>query len=132
ACRLGARLILERSFAYPAHILNLVVSEGVTGFPGVPTIFAILGELRNLDRYDFSKVRFVTNTAAALAPKHIDLLRRAFANAKLFSMYGLTECQRCTYLPPEDLARKPLSVGVAIPNTELWIVNDEHQRVGPG
>ena len=131
ACRLGARLVLERSFAYPAQVLNLMVTEGVTGFPGVPTMFAILGELRNLDRYDFSKIRFVTNTAAALAPKHIDMLRRVFARAKIFSMYGLTECQRCTFVPPDDLARKPLSVGIAIPNTELWIVNADNKRVGP-
>ena len=131
ACRLGARLVLERSFAYPAQVLNLMVTEGVTGFPGVPTMFAILGELRNLDRYDFSKIRFVTNTAAALAPKHIDMLRRVFARAKIFSMYGLTECQRCTFVPPDDLVRKPLSVGIAIPNTELWIVNEDNERVGP-
>jgi len=47
-------------------------------------------------------------------------------------MYGLTECKRCTYLPPKDLDRKPLSVGVAIPNTELWIVNERDERLGPG
>ena len=47
-------------------------------------------------------------------------------------MYGLTECKRCTYLPPEDLDRKPLSVGIAIPNTELWIVDEDDRRVGHG
>jgi acyl-CoA synthetase (AMP-forming)/AMP-acid ligase II len=47
-------------------------------------------------------------------------------------MYGLTECKRCSYLPPEDLERKPTSVGVAIPNTELWIVDEQNFRVGPG
>lgn len=47
-------------------------------------------------------------------------------------MYGLTECKRCTYLPPEDLERKPSSVGIAIPNTELWIVDEHDRRVGPG
>ena len=47
-------------------------------------------------------------------------------------MYGLTECKRCTFLPPEDLDRKPLSVGIAIPNTEMWIVDEDDRRVGPG
>lgn len=132
AFRLGARLVLERSFTYPAEVLNRLVEEGVTGFPGVPTIFAILGGLRNIEQYDFSKVRYVTNTAAALSTKHIDMLRQTFPKARVFSMYGLTECKRCTYLPPEDIDRKPLSVGVAIPNTELWIVNENDERVGPG
>jgi acyl-CoA synthetase (AMP-forming)/AMP-acid ligase II len=35
-------------------------------------------------------------------------------------------------LPPEDLERKPSSVGIAIPNTELWIVDEHDRRVGPG
>jgi acyl-CoA synthetase (AMP-forming)/AMP-acid ligase II len=46
-------------------------------------------------------------------------------------MYGLTECKRCTYLPPEDLDRKPDSVGIAIPNTELWLVDEHGRRLGP-
>ena len=130
--RAGARLVLERSFTYPAQVLNTVVAERVTAFPGVPTIFAMLAELKTLDRYDFSRIRIVTNTAAALSLKHIESLQRLFPKARIFSMYGLTECKRCTYLPPADLSRKPLSVGIAIPNTELWIVNEQNERVGPG
>ena len=129
--RLGARLVLERSFTYPAQVLQLVTSEGVTGFPGVPTIFAILAELKTIKQHDFSKVRFVTNTAAALGEKHIHMLQEVFPAARVYSMYGLTECKRCTYLPPADLARKPASVGIAIPNTELWIVDEKGERVGP-
>ncbi|MGE5612016.1 MAG: class I adenylate-forming enzyme family protein, partial [Bacillota bacterium] len=47
------------------------------------------------------------------------------------SMYGLTECKRCTYLPPEQLKTRPGSVGIAIPNTEAWIVDDAGNRLGP-
>ncbi len=132
AFRMGARLVLERSFTYPAQVLNVVVEEKVTGFPGVPTIYAILAELKNLKAYDFSNIRYVTNTAAALPVKHILVLKDLFPGAKIFSMYGLTECKRCTYLPPADIDRKPTSVGIAIPNTELWIVDENDQKVGPG
>ena len=132
AFRAGARLVLERSFTYPAQVLHVVVDEEVTGFPGVPTIFAIMAGLKNLGDYDFSRVRFVTNTAAALPEKHIEMLKVWFPRAKIFSMYGLTECKRCTYLPPADIERKPTSVGIAIPNTELWIVDEHDNRVPPG
>ncbi|MFI5301667.1 MAG: class I adenylate-forming enzyme family protein, partial [Polyangiales bacterium] len=131
AFRLGARLVLERSFAYPARVLELVARERVTGFPGVPTIFALLAEMSDLSAFDVSSIRYVTNTAAALTVKNVRALTRMFPSARVFSMYGLTECKRCTYLPPEDLARKPLSVGFAIPNTELWIVDENNERVGP-
>jgi amino acid adenylation domain-containing protein len=132
AFKMGARLVLERSFTYPAQVLNTIVAEAVTGFPGVPTIFAILAELKNLQSFDFSKIRYVSNTAAALGEKHIRSLQKIFPSARIYSMYGLTECKRCTYLPPADIDRKPGSVGVAIPNTELWVVNENDERVGPG
>jgi amino acid adenylation domain-containing protein len=132
AFRMGARLVLEASFAYPAQVLNCMVAERVTGFPGVPTMFAMLAEMKALSSYDFTSVRYVTNTAAALSTKQISFLRRTFGNAKIYSMYGLTECKRCTYLPADDIDRKPTSVGIAIPNTELWIVDENDRQLGPG
>ena len=72
----------------------------------------------------------LTNTAAALSEAQIGAIRKSFPQATLFSMYGLTECKRCTYLPPEDLARKPESVGVPIPNTEIWIVDEQGNKLG--
>jgi amino acid adenylation domain-containing protein len=128
---LGARFVLLKSFAYPAEVLRVVERERVTGFPGVPTLFAMLAEMKELE-YDLSSVRFVTNTAAALMDKHIGALRRLFPGARIYSMYGLTECKRVSYLPPEDLDRKPGSVGVPIPNTEVWVVDEEGRPVGPG
>lgn len=131
AFRVGARLVLERGFAFPAQVLQTVVAEGVTALPGVPTIFAMLGEMKSVKDMDFGKIRIVTNTAAALPVSHIRMLQGLFPTARIFSMYGLTECKRCTYLPPEDLDRKPESVGIAIPNTEMWIVDESSQKVGP-
>jgi amino acid adenylation domain-containing protein len=131
AFRMGARLVLERSFTFPGQVLSLMVQEKVTGFPGVPTIFATIAGLKSIRQYDLSSIRYVTNTAAALPVKHILLLRELFPAARIYSMYGLTECKRCTYLPPADIARKPESVGIAIPNTELWIVDEEGNKLGP-
>lgn len=131
AFRMGARLLLERSFTFPAPVLEAMVRERVTGFPGVPTIFATIAGLKTMSKYDLSSIRYVTNTAAALPVKHILMLRDLFPRARIYSMYGLTECKRCTYLPPEDLERKPESVGIAIPNTEMWIVDEHGNKVGP-
>jgi amino acid adenylation domain-containing protein len=128
----GARLVLERSFAFPAQVLGVMIEERVTGFPGVPTIYGMLAEMKTLKEFDLSSIRYVTNTAAALPVKHITMLRSLFPTARIYSMYGLTECKRCTYLPPADIDRKPTSVGIAIPNTELWLVDEQDRRLGPG
>ena len=37
-----------------------------------------------------------------------------------------------SFLPPDDLERKPGSVGIAIPNTEVWVVDERGVRVAPG
>ena len=129
--RVGGQLVLGRSFAYPTQLLNLLVEHRVTGFPLVPTMSAMLAELKNLHDFDLRSVRFVTNTAAALPVAHIERLREIFADAKLFSMYGLTECKRCSYLPPSEIATRPTSVGIAIPGTELWVVDEEGREVPP-
>ena len=129
--KFGGTLVLERSFAFPAAILQRIAQERVTGFPGVPTMFAILLQL-DLSAYDLSSLRYVTNTAAALPASHVVALQHAFPLARLYSMYGLTETKRTLYLPPEQLARRPGSVGIAIPGTEVWLEDEHGRRLGPG
>jgi amino acid adenylation domain-containing protein len=130
-CKVGATIVLERSFTYPYAIMDRIVQERVTGFPIVPTIAAILLQL-DLARFDLCHLRYMTNTAAALPTEHIRRLRMLFPHVAIYSMYGLTECKRVAYLPPEELDRRIASVGRAIPNTEVYIVDAENRRVGPG
>jgi long-chain acyl-CoA synthetase len=47
-------------------------------------------------------------------------------------MYGLTECTRVCYLEPERLVDKIGSVGKAMPNSEIFVVDDKGSRVPPG
>jgi amino acid adenylation domain-containing protein len=129
--RFGGRLILEKGFAYPAEILRQVEAERVSGFPGVPTLYSLLLSM-DLGQFDLSSVRYLTNTAAALPPAHIQKLREAFPHARLFSMYGLTETKRTLYLPPDQLDHRPDSVGKAIPGTEVWLEDETGRRLGPG
>lgn len=127
----GGTLVLENSFAYPAAVLQAIQRERVTGFPGVPTLFALLLGM-DLSPFDLSSLRYLTNTAAALPPSHIQELRRKFHWATLYSMYGLTETKRTLYLPPEELDRRPESVGLAIPGTECWLEDGAGRRCAAG
>jgi acyl-coenzyme A synthetase/AMP-(fatty) acid ligase len=123
--------VLERGFTYPAAVLQRIVDERVTGFPVVPTILAILLQM-DLSHYDLSRLRYLSNTGAALPPTHIMEFRRRFPQVRVYSMYGLTETKRTLYLPPEQLDTHPDSVGIAIPGTEVWIEDETGQRLGPG
>jgi amino acid adenylation domain-containing protein len=130
--KLGATLVLEKSFTYPAVVLERLRAEKVTGFPLVPTLAAMLLQMKQLQPGMFPDLRYLTNTAAALPPAHILRLSELFPQARLYSMYGVTECKRCTYLPPEQLATRPASVGRPIPGSEAWIVDEAGERVPPG
>ncbi len=130
--RVGATLVLERSFTFPVKVLEVMVRERVTVFPGVPTMFAMLMNLQTLPSFDLGSLRMITNTAAALSEAHIQRLRALFPQATLFSMYGLTECKRVTYLPPEQLDVRPTSVGRGMPNEEVWLVDEAGQRLPNG
>lgn len=132
AFRVGARVVLERNFTFPVKGLEVMAAERVTVFPGVPTMFSMLMVLKNLDRFDLGALRMMTNTAAALSEQHIRQLRAIFPQATLFSMYGLTECKRVSYLPPEQLDKRPTSVGRGMPNEEVWLVDDDGNRLPNG
>ena len=129
AFRFGGTVVLEKSFSFPHYILKKVEEENVTGFPIVPAIANILLRMKDLKKYGFSSLRYITNTAQKLPKKTIFGLIEAFPNVKVFSMYGLTECKRVSYLPPEKLRLKPDSVGKAMPNTEAFIVDSDGNRV---
>jgi amino acid adenylation domain-containing protein len=130
--RVGATLVLEPSFAFPGRVVQLLESNRITGLPGVPTLFQVLLSLRGLADREFPDLRFLSNTAAALHAPTVEAIRRTFPNARLYSMYGLTECKRTTYLPPEQLDVRPTSVGIPIPGTEVWIEDEQGNVLGPG
>jgi amino acid adenylation domain-containing protein len=129
--RVGATLVLEKSFVFPAEILQRMSAERVTGFPGLPTMFSLLLR-QNLGAYDLTSLRYLSSMGAPLAPGTIAALRRAFPDARLFSMYSLTEACNALGLDPEEIDRHPDSVGRPLPGTEAWIVDDEGRPLGPG
>ena len=132
AFQVGATLVLEKSFAFPQAILNRLAEEKVTGFPIVPTMAALILRMKSLEAGAFPHLRYISSTGAAFAPAVIDRIRGLFPSTQVYSMYGLTECKRCTWLPPSELDNRSGSVGIAIPGTEAYVVDDHGQRVRSG
>lgn len=130
--QLGATLVLERSFTFPAKIFARMTEEHVTVFPGVPTIFAMLLSIHGREALCFPNVTRITNTAAALPDDFVPRLREIFPNALIYRMYGLTECKRVSYLEPELADQLPGTVGKAIPGTETYLLSPEGAPVAAG
>lgn len=131
----GATLILREGMGFPFEILRTIHDRRVTVLPCVPTMMAILLRMQPTHAVDLTSVRKITNTGAALPASFLPRLGGLFPHARIFSMYGLTECKRVSWMPPEELAARPDSVGRPMPNTEVYVVDDEgrwHDRDATG
>jgi amino acid adenylation domain-containing protein len=118
--QVGATLVLEEGFSFPGRVVQLLEEHRITGLPAVPTIFQVLVSLRGLADRELPDLRFLTNAGASLPEATVAAVRRTFPGAQLYLMYGLTECIRVSYLPPDRLDA-PTSSGIPIPGTDAWV-----------
>ncbi|HTE40308.1 MAG TPA: class I adenylate-forming enzyme family protein, partial [Steroidobacteraceae bacterium] len=121
---LGATLVLDRSFSFPAQSLASIAAERVTVLAAVPTMYAWLATTPLVEKHDLSPLRILTSAAAALPIEHARRVRERLPNALLYVMYGQTECKRISYLDPAHLDSHPGSVGRGIPYQDHAIVNE--------
>jgi long-chain acyl-CoA synthetase len=128
----GGTIILERTMGFIEPIIKRIESEQVTGFPVVPMISAMLLKMKKLPAERLTSLRYITSTGALWPAAHIGQFRNSLPAVKIFSMYGLTECKRVGFLPPELIDKYPESVGQAMPNCEALVVDETGKAVGPG
>ena len=67
-------------------------------------------------------LRYWANTGGRMPAATLQRLRQRAPQAQAYLMYGLTEAFRSTYLPPEEVERRPDSIGRAIPNAEVRVL----------
>ncbi len=132
AFQAGAKLVLEPDFHVPMTIPRLINEYGVTGFPGVPSIFAMLLRSRLLERSPLPSLRYITSTGDVFPTSYIQELRRLLPNVTIFPMYGLTECKRVSIMPRDQLIGHESSVGLPLPGTNVLIIDEMGQAVPPG
>lgn len=128
----GGTVVLEKSFAFPRKILARLVETRATGFPIVPAMAALIAGMQDLQPAFLPDLRYMTSAAAAMPPSVTERLRNLLPETPLFLMYGQTECIRATYLSPAEADRRPLSVGQAIPGTQVHVVDEAGDIVPPG
>ncbi len=128
----GATLILIH-FVFGREVVRTLIRERVTGLAGVPTFWSLLVQpTSGLQKQPLPDLRYITNTGGAMPQPVLGVLRKVLTSTRIFLMYGLTEAFRSTYLPPEELDRRPTSIGKAIPNTEILVINEQGRLCAPG
>jgi long-chain acyl-CoA synthetase len=119
----GGVVVLTNHSMMEAEFWSIIRNNSVTSLAGVPYNYEIMLRL-GLDRLDISSVKKMTQAGGKLDNKKIqkifDMCQSKFID--FYTMYGQTEATaRISYLPTEDVRRKPNSIGIAIPGGRLWI-----------
>jgi amino acid adenylation domain-containing protein len=130
AVNTGAELVVETA-PLADQIVATLAAKRITVLPGLPPIWLQLLTVPAF-RKPLPDIRIMTNTGGAIPAPKVAELRAAQPHAKLFLMYGLTEAFRATYLPPDEVDRRPNSIGRAIPESEVLVVDEAGRLCPPG
>ena len=131
--RLGCTLVLHE-LALPNDLFSVMSKERITALPVMPVFITKMFDRRlkvNAGAFDFSALRYVCSTGGRLSADMISDLHGAFPKAKVYSMFGLTEAFRGTYLPPDKLASHPTSVGRSIPDCQVMVLDADGEECAP-
>jgi acyl-CoA ligase (AMP-forming) (exosortase A-associated) len=125
----GARVVLL-NYLLPRDVLKALEREKVTGLTAVPPLYIQLTTLEWPAAIN-EHLRYFANTGGRMPRETLLALRQRVPAAKPFLMYGLTEAFRSTYLPPEEVDRRPDSIGRAIPNAEILVLREDGTECAP-
>lgn len=108
----------------PADAIRAIERHGVTTLAGVPPLWVQLAEA-TWPEGAAARLRCITNTGGRLSVPLVRRLRALFPQARLFSMYGLTEAFRSTFLDSDLIDLHPDSIGTAVPFAEVLVVGPD-------
>lgn len=129
ALAVGAHVVLA-NYLLPRDIVRLCERHGVTGLTCVPPMWMQLADA-DWPPAATAPLRYFANTGGRMPERTLKRLRDLFPDASPYLMYGLTEAFRSTYLDPSEVDRRPSSIGKAIPNAEILVL-DGTRACGPG
>ena len=128
-----ATLALHR-FVLPSDFFNHIINDKITVLPLMPINISDMfdEDEHRLPSAELLKgVRIITSSGGNVTAKMIKDLEKHFTNAKFYSMHGLTEAFRSTYLDPSQLKIRPNSIGKAIPDVELYVIDENGKECAP-
>ena len=128
AFAVGACAVLQNHLLV-RDVIETVARERITGLATVPPLWI---QLAALGWSTARHLRYITNSGGVMQRSTLQALQSALPRTRVYLMYGLTEAFRSTYLPPEELARRPDSIGKAIPNAEILVLRPDGSRCAPG
>jgi acyl-CoA ligase (AMP-forming) (exosortase A-associated) len=128
----GATLFLQRSH-FPADICRTLERHAITAMGAVPPLWIqLMQDHSPLRQMTLPHLRYITNTGGVFPVELVARYRQHLPRTRIYLMYGLSEAFRSTYLPPDQVDRRPGSMGRAIPETEIHVLDRDGRECEPG
>lgn len=127
AMSMGARLVLFPKFD-PDLVLDVVKKRPATFLPAVPPIYERLVQAAEKRKVSLSGIRIAISGAMSLPQSIVDLWEQK-TGGYLVEGYGLSECSPVLMANPVGATRKPGTVGLALPGTELRVADPDDPAV---
>lgn len=127
----GASIVLTNSSMMERDFWDLIDKHSVTSLSGVPYNYEMILKL-GIERLKIPSVNKMTQAGGKLSFNKIDRIYKSLKqkNIRFYTMYGQTEATaRISYLNPDDIEKKPGSIGQAIPSGRMWIQNKKGEVV---
>ena len=128
-----ATLALHR-FVLPTDFFNHLINDKVSVISLMPINIT---EMFDEEEYKLpnpsllENIRIIASSGGNVTAKMIKDIEKYFVKAKFYSMHGLTEAFRSTYLDPSQLKIRPDSIGKAIPDVELYVIDENGNECPP-
>ncbi|NSL55289.1 acyl-CoA ligase (AMP-forming), exosortase A system-associated [Uliginosibacterium aquaticum] len=116
----GARVVLL-NYLMPRDVIKTLAREKITGLTAVPPLWIQLAQ-QAWPESIASHLRYIANTGGHMPLATLQALQARLPQTTPYLMYGLTEAFRATYLDPEEVTRRPDSIGKAIPDNEVLVL----------
>ncbi len=128
----GSRMVIFDQFN-PVTLLEGIQKHRVTVYHGVPIIFQLMLGLANLKDYDTGSVELVSMMGTTVPFSLMRAFKSAQPHVKVIQGYGLTETSPLIALTEPHMAdEKMASIGKAVPDIEVKIVDDNGREVPAG
>jgi acyl-CoA synthetase (AMP-forming)/AMP-acid ligase II len=118
----------------PDEVLETIYYHKATMFGGVPTMYMMLLNNENRQKYRLDSLRLCFAGGSNVEPELCQLIATAIPNAQLVNLYGLSETSGACVLSrlTDDIERVQKSIGVAIGDFQAKIVNQDQKAVPTG
>ena len=125
-----AYLIPRELFVNPIALIGYINERKINALCWVSSAFSLVSRLRTFFAVVPEHLKLMCFGSEVLPVKQLSAWQKACPDARVFQLYGATECTGMSFyhpvIGPQDPS-KPVPVGKPFPGTKLYLLDDEGQ-----